>query len=81
MPDNGYGTKANSADYLLRVYHVTPDFKTARGGHDRGRPAPRCRAPARRQRQQLPFSTGRNPILPDDNDFIVVRTGSLKNLG
>src|SRR5262249_24848392 len=32
MPDNGYGTKANSADFLLRVYHVTPDFKTAKGG-------------------------------------------------
>ena len=32
MPDNGYGAKANSADFLLRVYHVTPDFKTAKGG-------------------------------------------------
>ena len=29
----------------------------------------------------FPFSTGRNPGIPDDNDFIVVRTGSLKNLG
>jgi hypothetical protein len=26
-----------------------------------------------------PFSTGRNPALPDYDDFIVVRTGSLKN--
>jgi hypothetical protein len=32
MPDNGYGAKANSADFLLRVYHVTPDFETAKGG-------------------------------------------------
>jgi hypothetical protein len=32
MPDNGYGTQANSADFLLRVYHVTPDFRTAKGG-------------------------------------------------
>jgi len=27
MPDNGYGSKANSADYLLGFYTVTPDFK------------------------------------------------------
>ena len=32
MPDNGYGTKANSADFLLRVYHVTPHFETAKHG-------------------------------------------------
>jgi hypothetical protein len=32
MPDNGYGSKANSADFLLRAYEVTPDFKTAKGG-------------------------------------------------
>jgi hypothetical protein len=32
MPDNGYGAKANSGDFLLRLYHVTPHFKTARGG-------------------------------------------------
>jgi glycerophosphoryl diester phosphodiesterase len=32
MPDNGYGTKANSSDFLLRVYHIRPDFRTARGG-------------------------------------------------
>jgi len=32
MEDNGYGAKANSADFLLRMYHLTPDFRTARGG-------------------------------------------------
>ena len=32
MPDNGYGTKANSSDFLLRLYHIRPDFRTARGG-------------------------------------------------
>ena len=32
MEDNGYGAKANSADFLLRVYHVTPEFETAKGG-------------------------------------------------
>lgn len=28
MSDNGFGNKANSADALLRVYSVKPDFKT-----------------------------------------------------
>jgi hypothetical protein len=32
MADNGFGAKANSADFLLRVYHVTPHFETAKGG-------------------------------------------------
>lgn len=32
MPDNGFGAKGNSADALLRVYGVNPDFKTATGG-------------------------------------------------
>ncbi|MET0147219.1 MAG: esterase-like activity of phytase family protein [Ilumatobacteraceae bacterium] len=26
MPDNGFGAKANSLDFLLRLYHVTPDW-------------------------------------------------------
>ncbi len=30
--DNGYGAKANSADFLLRVYRVQPDWETKRGG-------------------------------------------------
>jgi len=32
MPDNGFGAQNNSADTLLRIYAVTPDFKTATGG-------------------------------------------------
>lgn len=32
MPDNGFGAKENSADALLRIYAVTPNFKTATGG-------------------------------------------------
>jgi uncharacterized repeat protein (TIGR01451 family) len=27
MPDNGYGAKGNSADFLLRVYRVDPSFR------------------------------------------------------
>ena len=29
MPDNGYGSKYNSPDFLLRLYALTPTFKTA----------------------------------------------------
>ena len=32
MPDNGFGTQANSGDTLLRMYGVRPDFRTASGG-------------------------------------------------
>src|SRR5262249_27472189 len=32
MSDNGYGAKNNSADFLLRVDRIQPDFKTADGG-------------------------------------------------
>lgn len=32
LGDNGFGSKANSADHLLRVMSLTPEFKTADGG-------------------------------------------------
>lgn len=32
MPDNGYGSKANSADYVLGFYNVTPSFKKKKDG-------------------------------------------------
>ncbi len=32
MPDNGFGGQGNSADTLLRMYAVRPDFRTASGG-------------------------------------------------
>ncbi len=32
MPDNGYGAKNNSADFLLRLYRIRPHFRTARRG-------------------------------------------------
>ncbi len=32
MADNGFGAQANSPDFLLRVYRISPDFRTARGG-------------------------------------------------
>jgi len=32
MPDNGFGAKTNSMDFLIRAYYIRPRFKTARGG-------------------------------------------------
>ena len=32
MSDNGFGAKPNSPDYVLRVYRIDPDFRTATGG-------------------------------------------------
>ena len=32
LVDNGFGSQANSADSLLRMYALTPDFRTAIGG-------------------------------------------------
>jgi hypothetical protein len=32
MPDNGFGSKANSRSFLLRAYRVRAGFETARGG-------------------------------------------------
>jgi glycerophosphoryl diester phosphodiesterase len=32
MSDNGFGSKANSPDYLLRIYRATPNFRTDAGG-------------------------------------------------
>jgi glycerophosphoryl diester phosphodiesterase len=32
LPDNGFGAKTNSADFLLAVHRVRPSYRTARGG-------------------------------------------------
>ena len=32
LPDNGFGAKGNSADFLLRLYHITPTWETGEGG-------------------------------------------------
>src|SRR5262245_17435855 len=32
MSDNGYGAQNNSADYVLRVYRISPDFRTKNDG-------------------------------------------------
>ncbi|GAB2623486.1 hypothetical protein GCM10009696_31430 [Kocuria himachalensis] len=32
MPDNGFGNQENSADFLLRLYRIAPQWETAEGG-------------------------------------------------
>ena len=32
LSDNGFGARDNSSDYLLSIYHIDPDFRTAAGG-------------------------------------------------
>ncbi len=32
LSDNGFGTRNNSSDYLLSIYHIDADFRTAAGG-------------------------------------------------
>ncbi|XGV98467.1 MAG: glycerophosphodiester phosphodiesterase family protein [Leptolyngbya sp. BL-A-14] len=34
MPDNGFGAKGNSADFLLRIYQVEPNFQGANAAGD-----------------------------------------------
>lgn len=34
MPDNGFGAKANSSDFLLRIYRLDPSFRGAEVGGD-----------------------------------------------
>jgi glycerophosphoryl diester phosphodiesterase len=50
MADNGYGAKANSADFLLRVYHLTPHFETAKGGAGASRSVTSCNSGIRIRR-------------------------------
>ena len=35
LSDNGFGHRNNSSDYLLSIYHIQPDFRTASGGSGR----------------------------------------------
>ncbi len=32
LSDNGFGKRSNSSDYILSIYHIYPDFRTADGG-------------------------------------------------
>ena len=32
LSDNGFGRRDNSSDYILSIYHISPDFRTQHGG-------------------------------------------------
>lgn len=36
LPDNGFGAKANSSDFMLRIYQVKPDWETAKNAKQPG---------------------------------------------
>jgi len=65
MPDNGFGAQTNSADALLRVYAVRPNFKTWNGSQVTGRgtvsPADFRSGHALSQWSERSFITLRNP--------------------
>ena len=67
MPDNGYGAKTNSGDFLLRLYHVRPDFKTAEGGS--GTIAVLGFAQLRDPDSKIPFALFRSDRLLTGADF------------
>jgi hypothetical protein len=65
MPDNGFGAKENSPDYVLRVYRISPDFRTARSG--RGRISVKSYITLRDPNHKINF-----PIVADA-EFIIIR--------
>ena len=67
MPDNGYGAKNNSGDFLLRLYRVRPDFKTANGGS--GTIAVLGFAQLRDPDNRIPFALFRTDRLLTGADF------------
>lgn len=63
MPDNGFGTQANSADALLRAYAVKADFKTWNGNEVAGTGAV----------NPLNYNTGAAQTAFNNNSFINLR--------
>ncbi len=62
LPDNGFGTRENSADFLLRVYELVPDFATRQGGS--GQIAVRSAFILRDPDRRIPF-----PIVADREEY------------
>lgn len=67
MPDNGFGSKTNSADFLLRLYRIRPDFRTADGGT--GRVDVLRTVQLRDPQQRIPFPLTRADRLLTGADF------------
>jgi hypothetical protein len=77
MGDNGYGAKANSSDFLVRMYLVTPQFKTARGGSGSvsGADFIQLRDPD----QKIPFPLTRPDRLLTGSDFDIESVRKVKD--
>lgn len=67
MPDNGFGAKTNSGDFLLRLYRIRPDFKTPAGG--RGTVDVRRFLQLRDPDHKVPFALHRPDRLLTGADF------------
>jgi hypothetical protein len=67
MPDNGYGAKDNSEDFLLRVYRIEPELKTARGGS--GEVDIERFVQLRDPNSKIPFALTRSDRLLTGSDF------------
>ena len=56
MPDNGFGAKNNSADFLLRAYEIEPNYRRhtvdVNGLHQLPRPRPQGAVPDRQRRHR-----------------------------
>ena len=76
MPDNGFGTKANSADFLLRLYRVRPRWETAAGAS--GRIEVKDFISLRDPDGKIPFpiTNGTTPTAPPDRRRLRHRVGA-----
>jgi hypothetical protein len=67
MPDNGFGAKTNSGDFLLRLYKISPDFVTRKGGS--GQVDVRGFIQLRDPNEKIPFALFRSDRLLTGADF------------
>ena len=77
MPDNGYGAKANSSDFLLRLYRIRPEFRTAHGG--RGTVTVVGFAQLRDPDRKIPFPLARSDRLLTGADLDLESVRALRN--
>jgi hypothetical protein len=77
MADNGFGAKTNSADFLLRLYHLTPHFETAKGGD--GTVTVGDFIQLRDPDERIPFGLTRSDRLLTGSDFDIESVRKVKD--
>ncbi|KQV73578.1 hypothetical protein ASC61_00270 [Aeromicrobium sp. Root344] len=77
QPDNGFGAKGNSADFLLRLYLVKPHWKTAAGGTGTTEVLRHITLSDPRHKVDFPIvnETGARQLTGDDFDIESVQRG------